>query len=240
MPYNRAVHTKEARLRSVLCVPDTHFPFHHQPTLTWIYEIAKERKPDIIFQLGDLYDFFASSRFARSHDVMTPKEEFEEGRMGAEAMWKNLRKASPKSMCIQIKGNHDVRPNKRLLELCPELESLLDTDSLFKFPGVKTILDPSEEVEIDGVVYIHGHYAKLGDHMNFFLQPTVHGHTHKGGTIYKKIRGGTLWELDCGFASDETTVPMRYGPTRRNHWTLGCGWVDAQGPQFLPAPPVKK
>lgn len=227
-------------MRKVLAVPDVHFPFHHQPTLNWIYKVAKEKQPDVIIQMGDLYDFYAASRFARTHNVMTPEEEFDEGRRGAEAMWKNLKAISPKAQCIQLLGNHDVRPNKKILALVPEMESMVDLESPFMFKGVKTILDPGEEIEIDGVIYIHGHYLKLGDHMNYFLQPVVHGHTHKGGTIYKKLRGEVLWELDCGFASDETSVPMRYGATRRNHWTLGCGWVDSYGPLFMTAPPAKK
>lgn len=226
-------------MRKVLAIPDLHFPWHHQDTLTWIYGVAKTRQPDVIIQMGDLYDMYSMSRFARTHNLMTPKQELAEGRLGAATMWKYLKSLCPKAECYQIRGNHDVRADKQILDKCPEIESLVEMKPIFEFPGVTTVMDSGQELELDGVLYVHGHYLKLGDHMNYFLQPVVHGHTHKGGTIFKKQRGQLLWEMDCGFCSDETAVPMRYGASRRTHWTLGCGWVDENGPMFLPAPKVK-
>ena len=226
-------------MRKVLVIPDVHFPWHHQPTLTWIYEQIKQRKPDIVVQAGDLLDCFSSSKFARSHNVMTPEQEFKEGRLGSEAMWRNVQSAAPKAKCYQLRGNHDVRPDKRILERCPEVQSLLNIKPLFEFKGVTTLMDAAEALEIDGNLYIHGHLGKLGDHLNYFGASVVHGHLHRGGSIFKKMSGRVLWELDCGFASDEEAIPMRYGPTRRTHWTLGCGFIDECGPRFLMAPDVK-
>lgn len=226
-------------MRKVLAIPDLHFPWHDQDTLTWIYKLNQERKPDVIIQLGDLYDMYSHSRFARTHNLCTPKQEIAEGRLGAATMWKHLKSGNPKAVCYQLRGNHDVRADKRILEMCPEVESLVAMQPLFEFPGVKTIMDASEELELDGVLYIHGHYMKLGDHMNYYLQPVVHGHTHRGGSIYRKIHGQTIWELDCGFASDESQVPLRYTATRRTHWTLGCGWIDDGGPSFMVKPRKK-
>lgn len=226
-------------MRKVLAIPDLHFPWHHQDTLTWIYQVAQDKQPDVIIQLGDLYDMYSFSRFAKTCDLMTPKQELAEGRLGAATMWKYLKALCPKAELYQIRGNHDVRPERAVIEKAPELESLLEMKPIFDFPGVTTVMDTGTELEIDGVLYTHGHYTKLGDHMRYYLQPVVHGHTHRGGSIFTKIHGRVLWELDCGFASDETVVPMRYTPSRRTLWSLGCGWIDDGGPRFMPAPAKK-
>lgn len=220
----------------VVAIPDLHFPWHHQDCLTFIYEIIKREKPDVIIQMGDLLDLFCGSRFARSHDVCTPKEEISEGRAGAVAMWKHIQKIAPQADLYQIRGNHDVRISKRVLDVIPEIEFLVEPqiEELFKFKGVKTIMSTSAELKIDGVVYTHGHYSKIGDHAKYLLKPVVHGHRHRGEVWYQQMNGYLLWELDCGFCADDTAVPLRYTPTKTNHWTLGCGMIDSMGPRFIP------
>lgn len=227
-------------MRKVLIVPDTHLPFHKQEVLTWIYQVAKSKQPDIIVQIGDLYDMFSQSKFVKTHNLMTPKQELAEGRAGAAAMWKNLKLAAPKAKCFQIRGNHDVRPEKRILESCPEVESMLEMYPLFEFPGVTTIMDTSEELEIDGVLYTHGTFIPMGAHCKHYQQNVVHGHTHRGSVFTTRNRNSLIWELDCGFASDEEQAPLRYTMTRRTGWSLGCGWVDIEGPRFLPYPGTPK
>lgn len=230
--------------RKVIAIPDLHFPFVHKDCLTWIIEdVIKYEKPDIIIQLGDLEDQFSFSRFARTNNLMTPKEELDSALALSGVMWERVRKAAPDAMRVQILGNHDIRISKRVMDELPELETLI-MDGLaqrYQFKGVKTVMDPKQEVEIDGVIYTHGHYTKLGDHMKYFHQSCVHGHSHRGGVMAQRIRETTLFELDAGFCSDETAVPLRYGATRRSHWTLGCGKVDKYGGHFLlyPHQPIK-
>lgn len=225
--------------KSVLAIPDLHFPWHHQDCLTFIYEIIKEKKPDVVIQMGDLYDLFSFSKFARVHDICTPKEELSEARLAATLMWQHISKIAPNAMKVQLRGNHDVRITKRVTEVIPEIITLVEPqiEEMFKFEGVNTIYDTREEFEIDGVVYTHGHYSKIGDHSKYLLKPVVHGHRHRGEVWFQQMNGYLLWELDCGFASDDKEVPLKYTPTRTNHWTLGCGWVDGLGPRFIPFSP---
>lgn len=230
--------------RRVIILPDMHFPFVHTECLNWLIDdVIKFKKPDIVVQIGDLLDQFSFSKFSRTHNLMTPKEEIDSGLVMADIMWSRIKKVAPDAMRVQILGNHDVRLAKRVLDDLPELEGMAFDwmAQKYQFKGVKTILDPKQEVEIDGVVYIHGHYSKLGDHLNFFQQSVVHGHTHRGGFISRRIKDETLFELDAGFCSDENSIPMRYGATRRIQWTLGGAEVDKWGPASLiyPHQPIK-
>lgn len=225
--------------RKVLVVGDMHLPFADRSVMSQIYSAIEQHNPQIVVQIGDLFDMFAMSRFYRTHNLMTPKEEVEKGRLQAEAFWGligSYRVNRQKIKCFQLMGNHDVRPFKRVLEKMPELESVLASSlhELFAFKGVETLRSDREELDIDGVRYIHGYMSKLGDHARYFLQPTVCGHSHRGGTHFFTNNGKPIWELNVGYVADNSQVPLQYNQTKTTRWTHGYGLVDEAGPRFVP------
>lgn len=224
------------RKLKVVAVPDLHLPWVCWKKINTVYGIIDNENPDIIIQLGDLKDRFAFSRFARSHDVMSPEEEIIEARNGAVNFWKNIHKAAPKAKKIQLLGNHCARLQRVVIEKFPEIYSIVqkaDKD-LFKFKNVKTIEDHRDGIEIEGVFYCHGWLTKIGDHAKYFLKPVVHGHTHRGGVFHMNAGGKSIWELDCGYLADQSQVPLQYGPTKTVLWTHGIGMIDKYGPRFIP------
>jgi len=222
-------------MKSVLAVGDTHYPFTDQRQIKKIVAFAALHKPQRIVQLGDLYDFYSFSRWVRSRDLMTPKQEVDLGRKQAEAFWAELRRVCPQAQCYQLIGNHDARLAKRVMEAIPELERFLDhTKELWRFEGVETQPSEREELILDGVCFMHG-YRKHGDHVKFNMMSTVVGHSHKGGTVYMRQRGKTIWELNAGFVALQSSLPMSYGPQKKLHQcTGGFGWIDEYGPRFIP------
>jgi len=223
-------------VKKVLAIPDLHFPWHSVDGLSAVYALIDKEKPDVIVQLGDLYDQFSFSKFSRSHDLLTPSEEISEGRECAMNLWTNIRKNCKRTTrLIQLLGNHDDRVAKRIAEKVPEIACLLQSsqNSLFKFPSVETILDSRHELMIDGVIYTHGFLAS-GKHVSYFQRSVVHGHTHRGGLYTLEQAGRTLFELDCGFLADRYAVPLRYTPTTTTRWNLGLGLIDSLGPRFIP------
>ena len=222
--------------KKVLVIGDAHMPWTNMSSLNAIYlAIAKER-PDAIVQIGDLYDLYSFSRFARTHDLCTPKAEIEEGRQMAESFWKNVRQFAPGAECYQIKGNHDSRIIARAEEKYPEILALLNIDHLWKFPGVTTIDDVRDELCIDGVLYIHGYLSKLGAHMNHFMEPVVRGHDHKLGVVFRQLRTKLIWEMTVGFIGDKKAVPLSYTKTKTNGYMQGYGIVNDGCPIAVPLP----
>lgn len=222
-----------ARKLTVAAIPDTHFPWVNEKALEQCYNIISDIKPDVIIQLGDLYDRFSFSRFARHQDIMTPKEEIESAYEYAFNFWKACNKLAKRN--IQIRGNHDDRLIKQACERFPEVTSVLmkaDAD-LYKFSGVETINDSREGVWIEDVFYHHGYLTQLGAHMRSIGANVVHGHTHRGGAITELWLGKPLFELDCGYLADKNAAPLKYGPTVHTRWTLGLGVVDKNGPRFI-------
>ena len=233
---------KSENWKPTLFIGDTHFPFIHQPTLNQIYEFAEITKPEVIVQVGDLYDLYSHAKFPRSHNVFTPREESKSARDGAEKMWAKLRKLCPKARLVQITGNHDARPMKRVLEVYPEAEDWITEiiQKMMSFDGVELISDTREELMLDGNVrVIHGHYAQLGKHRDFNVANIVCGHSHKGGVVYRQVRDEILWELNAGLTGDPSAKGLSYTAQRTIDWTLGWGWLDQWGPRFIPARKTK-
>ena len=221
-------------MKRVLIAGDTHFPWVDSGCLARFYKAIGHHKPDVIVQIGDLYDMYSHSKFPRKADLCTSKEELCEARDGAESFWKNCRKeASRKCEFIQLLGNHDERPSKRINERYPEIASLVGIDDLFKFAGVRTILDTRSEFTIDSVIYTHGHFTGItGKHAAYYGRSVVHGHTHRGGVVYHRLHGRTIWELDVGYMAG-SAEPLQYTATKTTKWTHGYGLVDEHGPRFV-------
>lgn len=220
----------------VVAIPDLHLPWVEWKAVAKIYSAIDDLNPDYVIQLGDAFDFFAYSRFAKPPTGITPEEEIEEGFQGACRLWNNIHKAAPRAKKIQLSGNHEARLVRSTMERFPEVYSLLTRaqGDFWKFKNVTTIHDHRHELEINGVIYCHGWLTQLGAHARYLLKPVVHGHSHRGGTVFMNLGGKTIWELDCGYLADKYQVPLQYGPTKTVLWTLGYGIIDGHGPRFVP------
>jgi hypothetical protein len=221
---------------STLAVGDTHFPFSRRKSVSGILALIRKLKPKRIVQLGDLYDLYSYSRFARSYNVLTPAQEVKLGRKDAQTFWKEARAAAGRGVeCYQLIGNHDERLLKKTMGLLPELEHLIqEVNHLWKFDGVHTQAAERDELILDGVCYMHG-FRKFGDHVKHNMMSTVCGHLHLGGVSYMRLGKKTIWELNAGFVANPDCVPMSYGRQRTiTKYTQGVGWIDSYGPRFIP------
>lgn len=220
---------------------DLHAPYTSIDALTFGYKITSDlyqripRKSDLVVaQIGDLYDMYAYKKFPGPR-IEHHTEEIRGGRLLAENFWKNVRKIAPKARRIQLLGNHDIRPEKRLYEAFPEGDLLIrGLDDLFKFESVETHFDVRKELVIGEVCLMHGYFIAIGKHLRHNMMNTVHGHTHRGGTHFESIQGKLLWELDCGYMGDPKSKAMSYTNQTWTKWTHGIGIIDEYGPRFCP------
>lgn len=221
--------------KSFLCIGDVHAPFTNTASLRRIEAIAREIKPQFIIQVGDALDLYSWSKYSKTLNLMTPQNELELGKKMLYTMWENLKKASPKSKCFQLIGNHDERIVKKLMEKAPELQFLYKVEAIFDLPrGIELSNCEREELIIDDILFMHGH-RKFGDHVKHNRMNTVCGHLHKGGVVFERMGKKTIWELNCGFIAQTDSVPMTYSKqTKISHYTQGVGLIDSMGPRFIP------
>lgn len=226
----------EGRTLKVVGLGDIHAPFHSERGIRLALELIGDEKPDVVVQLGDLYDQLSFGKYPRSFNVYKPKDEIGEGRLFAESLWLSVRHRVPNARLVQLRGNHDDRAYKRLVEHLPAIESLAAPaiNALFRFDGVETVDDSREEFELEGVLYHHGH-RRFGQHVSWNMRPTVNGHLHVGGVVFKQTEAETIWELNVGFLGDKDAPCFTYRAQRRMHGTtLGVGIIDRLGPRFVP------
>lgn len=193
--------------------------------------------------MGDKYDLLSFSKFPRRL-IHTPKDEIEEARQLALSMWDRLQRASPRNAkCFQLKGNHDQRAYKRVLEKLPEIECLIDFKSLWSFSRVETIYDDQQTLELKRIHFLHGFRTKIGDHLKQLeFKNCVTGHLHRGGVVYHRLDTGKIvWEANAGYIGDPFSEALNYRNTKRFFsWTHGCLVIDEQGPKFIPYPARRK
>lgn len=221
--------------KKILVIGDAHFPFVNNDALNACYHIIENEKPDVICQNGDLKDQYSYSKFPRSLNVYTPQAEDELSDIMAREMWAKIRKLAPKAELFQLTGNHDSRALKRVVEKWPEGEHIVERAMQEKmtFDGVTTIRSQKEELVINDIVFIHGHYGKLGAHRDYNRTNVVCAHSHKGGVDYRSYDGKVFWELNAGYVGDPYSKALTYRHQRFHNWTHGCGLIDKYGPRFV-------
>lgn len=222
----------------ILCLGDLHAPFVHKPSVSKVLDFLSEMKPkpDYIVQLGDGRDLFSYSRFPKLQKIL-PEWELSEGTVVLEEIWGAIQRRAPKAKCIQLLGNHCVRVEKAVKEKFPEIHSLVDFDSLWKFSGVHVHREIAEPLKIDKYFFMHGYLSGLGAHARKFQRNVVCGHTHKGGVavvpIYDVGSESFVTELNCGHLADPEHEALKYTPLKWTGWTHGVGLIDRYGERFI-------
>jgi len=220
---------------SILVIGDCHFPFHCRKAFRAMFRAIAGKEFSHIIQMGDLYDFYSFSRYPRSHNLIKPAEEIKLARDAAEEMWLRLQDLFPSAKCLQLLGNHDLRTQKLLFSKLPEFESILNIAELWKFDGVYTAECQREEIFIKDICFVHGHYTKPGDHLNYNQMNTVIGHSHRGYTLFHRIKDQILFELNAGCLADLDSKPLAYTSQKKlSKMQNGFGIIDELGPRFIP------
>lgn len=231
----------------IVAIGDMHLPFISKPVFDWVLRsIIAPRKEDIhaIVQMGDLYDFYSFSRFPKRMQL-TPEQETSRARAMAEKCWARIHRAAPKAKLFQIKGNHDARLMKRVVETAPELEHLISHKELFEFPNVTTLQDDKDSLKIWDWHFIHG-FTKPGKHVEaVHFKNVCCAHTHRGGSWTYRIQAQQkpklVTELNAGFMGNPFDSALIYRPMRRFfNWTWGVGIIDSWGGRFVPYPGAAK
>ena len=221
----------------VLAIPDLHLRWVNRYQLSKVYKLVKDKKPDIIIQLGDLYEFYNFSKFSRDLNHITPKAEIRKSQEMAYDFWDNIKKISKDSKKIQLMGNHDMRLQKRILERFPEINNIFDLrEEFYDFDEVDVKRSDRDYVEFDNVVYCHGWLIKRWSHVRYFNKSVVHAHTHRASLIVRcddTTEYKYMFELDGGHLINKHALPFTYTPTKYSKWKEGCCFINRGKPELI-------
>ena len=219
-------------------ISDIHWPFESEKVVSKFYDYVEENKPEFVIINGDAWDMYSFSKYPRSHNIFMPKDEERLAREKNLKFWQEIQKRSPKSKCVQMMGNHDIRALKRALEVLPVAADWIaeKLKELFTFDNVTTIMDPREEFMLrDDIAVFHGYQTRMGAHRDYTLISCFVGHTHKGGTVFRSLANGAqIWECNSGVAGDPESKGLSYTSQKIHNMTPGFSALDKYGPRFIP------
>ena len=226
---------EQPKWSKMLILGDFHAPFHSERALEEVVKFCEIFQPKYIIQMGDVFDMYSHSKFPRSHNIFTPKEEEALAREAVENMWKSLKAKAPKATCYQVLGNHDARPLKRVVESLPTMEHWVQGyfKEIMTFDGVTTMFDIREELEIDQILFTHGFLHSEGRHRDYYLRNVVFGHLHKLWVQYRRFHRQTFWEMCCGFLGEPESKGLTYQPSKQANYQLGFSAIDQFGPRVI-------
>ena len=188
--------------RSVF-LPDAHVPFQDNGALSTALAFLRYYKPQVVFQLGDLLDFYSLSRFDRNPDrILSLPDELEE----AKDVLRRIREAAPWARFLFLRGNHEYRLTKYLWRKAPELSGLksLKIEELLDLYSRRIEYIESGTMTFHDFVVKHGNLvrSKSGYTATGELEKVgtsgLSGHSHRLSQVYRRNVGGMFSWTECG------------------------------------------
>lgn len=184
-------------------LPDMHCPYLDGPAFRCMLAFLRTFKPEHIFVIGDVVDFYQLSRFVKNPARMM---ELQADIDAANLALRQIRKAAPQAKIRLLKGNHEMRLQKFLWSAAAELVSLRD----LTVPHLLGLKELNIEWVETGSTLFHGFLIKHGNLVRTRSGYTatgerekagisgVSGHTHRLSQVYNtNYNGMTTW-VECG------------------------------------------
>jgi predicted phosphodiesterase len=227
--------------RRFVVLPDVHIPYQCDAAVDTVFEFLERNQPHDIFQLGDLVDCYAVSRFNKSPDRLhTLQSEIDLARR----FLAYIRTICPQSRIYYSEGNHEARLQALCGQHATGLGSLRDL-------SLRRLLR-LDELQIVHCSYL-SHHAPYGDELmvrhgkvaRMHSAVSAHhelesahrrrlcngitGHTHRLGRYQKRSGGRSWWWLEAGHLADRE-VSREYAQDPLD-WQQGIviGHVDEDG-----------
>lgn len=221
-------HSSANKFEKALVITCLHAPYHDKKLFKLFIKFLKYFKPNYLFLLGDISDWYGISKFDKNPKRINS--------LGGELkitrdLLKQISKASPDSKKKLIKGNHEDRL-RRYLWRHPEIASL--GEEFLNIPQLLKLKDYGISYYEEGFDY-HGIYISHGDRYSRYSGYSaklamddstcnlIQGHSHRGGTHYKTVwRRGKPKQYVAQEAFCMCRLNLEYG-TKRHNWQQG--WV---------------
>ena len=205
------------KYNKVLFIPDVHCPYQDPVALKALYSFMDWFKPNEVFILGDLVDFYAISSFSKDPErALKLQDEIDQ----AVEVLSDIRKHAKKAKLTFITGNHCLRLRKYLWNNAKELEGLraLKLESLLCFDQFKINYEERGILKYKGIIIKHGtvvrKYAGYTAKAEFEKNGTsgISGHSHRM-SMYRHtneldsfvwVESGCLCKLDAEYLEGET------------------------------------
>lgn len=203
-------------------IGDTHIPYELEGYRNWVKSIFDSQGVNYVIHIGDLFDHHALSFHDSEPSLKGSHGEYIDALNRLEP-WK---KTFPQLTLIH--GNHDDIPARQMKKvgLNPEM-FMRPLGHIYDFPKKWVEV---EEIQIDGVLYHHGHTAVgvngFRNDAKHRMQNSVSGHAHGNlGVSYTASNHRLVWGMAVGCGIDNSKMAFAYGKHFKNKPIVGCGVV---------------
>lgn len=216
--------------KTILCISDTQFPFHHQDTFKFLQAVSSFYSADTVVHQGDEVDFHALGRWTVDVDGYSAGMELEKALESMHTLYKMFPKAK---VCT---SNHTVRPLKKAFDSGLPRKFIKDYHEFLEAPKGWTWHD---RIIIDNIMFEHGENvsgsnAALNAARQNMMSTSI-GHQHSfGGVKYYSTFKETIFGMNTGCLIDINAYAFAYGRKSRSKPTLGCGVIKNGIPYFIP------
>lgn len=226
---------KVKTFKRILILGDIHLPFPDWEALKQAQKFAKEFKPDLVVQMGDLIDAKAWSKYQKDPDDLSPQTEFD---LVAKQI-KILHKMFPKMVILQ--GNHEARFSAKKMEAQLPTQLVRSLREVFDMKGWWWVAPGGQEravVKSGGkeILFVHGdemagNVVAKAKRLGLCV---VQGHTHKAELGYVNDFHREIFGLDVGCMADLSSKAMRYAASNPTSAFVGFGYIEDGVPGLKP------
>lgn len=213
------------RYEKSLFLSDIHAPYEDDKSMKVVREFSEWFKPQKVFILGDLVDFYQLSRFSKDPKRM---DHLQDDIDCARACLEQIRTANPKATIWLFEGNHETRLRRWLWDH-PEISSLrsLTIHELLTLHQYDVHWVPGNDRFIH-----HGIYLEHGDVIRQQSAYTARamldrrgvsglsGHTHRMGSHYLTNMGGDFVWIENGCLCSRSPEYAK-SPNWQNGFSVG-------------------
>ena len=217
----------------ILVIPDMHMPFIDKNALRVVALWKRNHNPDLIIQLGDLFDFKAWSRWPKDADDDSPHLEFEKAMQQAASVSKLI-----PNMEILF-GNHDMRVAKRALEVGFTRHIMRDLSEIFRYPGWHWHADPKAKLIVNTpkgpVWFLHGDEmgGNAAQKSRLLGISIVQGHSHQASITHSNGLSHAVYGMETGHIMDMESKGAQYAFRSGRYPVMGFGIIKYGIPYFI-------
>lgn len=192
--------------KRILCIADTHFPYHHRDTFAFLKAIKDEYDINEVCHVGDVNDNHFPSYHEKESDCLGGAEEIHASRLACQ----RLEKIFPE-MKIAL-GNHDLLPKRKAASANVPLDWVSEPNTVYELNG--------------GWDWASSHYISYGDNLKFLLVHSIGINLKTNSTRYShsSVQGHHHSTFGINYVADTDTL----------RWAMGVGClIDPKSPAFM-------
>lgn len=219
------------KYKSILVIPDQHFPFNHPDIFRFLKAVKKKYKPDKVVNLGDEVDFHSMSMHDHDPDLPNPFDEMEMAILRLKHMYKLFPEVDV------LESNHGSLVYRRAKKHGLPKKVLKSYNEILEAPkGWRwhhdLVLKGSDNQDI---MFCHGLAADPLKNSKNKSMRFVQGHHHSRFEIQYWANSKKLfWGVTSGCLIDWKALAFDYGKLMLNKPILGVTVISKGYPVLVP------